>query len=237
VFEVTSHGKNSSSALKVQSSMESAGDEEAITHLACSQIPGVAAILEQGSSTDSSLTFIEMELGGKDLEELVDGAGRADAHDLARLAQFLGRTVSNIHDAGVYHGDIKPANIVCAADHGFRIVDFGSATMMHSLNKRRRSDFSPEYAAPEVILGAEPSVAADAFAVAATLYFAATGQSPRRGADERILSAAQVAERARAGFVRELDRPDIPAALSRKILAGLSVDPAARPAPVRTFSD
>jgi serine/threonine-protein kinase len=91
----------------------------------------------------------------------------------------------------VIHGDVKPANLLLSADGLLKVSDFGVATLM-----RRPRGFTaasepagppslagalvgtPEYMAPELLLGGAPDVRTDLYAAGMVLHECLTGDTP-----------------------------------------------------------
>lgn len=97
------------------------------------------------------------------------------------------------HRAGIVHGDVKPANILVAADFprtGAVLVDFGVAHAVVEDVWRRQKDpqVSLPYTAPELLLGRTPTAATDQYALACTTVELLTGTPPftAENADELV---------------------------------------------------
>lgn len=95
-------------------------------------IQGVHPIIEVHHSTNESCMV--MPRAPTDLFELItrrDFAAR-NYHFTRRFLLSTTRTLHQCHEAGVYHLDIKPENILCTStdlDTDFQIIDFGSSRM------------------------------------------------------------------------------------------------------------
>ncbi len=85
------------------------------------------------------------------------------------------------HRCGVLHRDLKPANILLT-DYGQpQLTDFGIARLADRDDTTRGLVLgTPAYTAPEVLRGDPPSVIADVYGLAATLFTALSGR-PRTG--------------------------------------------------------
>ena len=83
-----------------------------------------------------------------------------------------------IHAAGVVHRDLKPSNVILAYD-GPKVIDFGIAQTLDatSVTKTGMMVGSAGFMAPEQVTG-RPGQAADIFAWAVTVAYAASGQPP-----------------------------------------------------------
>ncbi|MBA3853395.1 MAG: hypothetical protein C0503_03210, partial [Gemmatimonas sp.] len=97
------------------------------------------------------------------------------------------------HHAGIIHRDLKPENILIDRYRRWRIADFGIANALGS--ETAGASGTPNFAAPEQLLGEEQGVATDLFAVAGIVIFALTGKVPFEGGDGRAILAAQLAGR------------------------------------------
>lgn len=58
----------------------------------------------------------------------------------------LASALAHVHECGIAHLDIKPANVLLAADGSIRLADFGIAARVPALRHRG----TPLFAAPEV---------------------------------------------------------------------------------------
>ena len=107
----------------------------------------------------------------------------------------VGRGLSALHDRGVLHRDVKPANVL------FRTIDAGRAAhvvaMVGDLGLGKAMDMSsrltmiggtPTYVAPEQAAGEALDPRADQFSLAALTYFLLAGRQPF---DHKNLMAAQ----------------------------------------------
>ncbi|MFC5832651.1 serine/threonine-protein kinase [Nonomuraea insulae] len=117
------------------------------------------------------------------VSEYVEGpslqqAGRHHGADLQRLAVSTATALAAIHQAGIVHRDFKPANVLLGRD-GPRVIDFGVARAADSAVTMTSSIVgTPAFMAPEQLAGAYVGPAADVFAWASVMVYAATGTSP-----------------------------------------------------------
>ncbi|WP_346766402.1 serine/threonine-protein kinase, partial [Streptomyces sp. CB01881] len=125
--------------------------------------------------------WIVMELiDGRSLGEVLSEEGTLLPRDAARVGEQVAAALEQAHRQGVLHRDVKPANVLL--ERGGRVVltDFGIATLTGSPNLTRTGDIvgSPDYVAPERILGHRAGPESDLWSLGATLYAAVEGQSP-----------------------------------------------------------
>ena len=125
---------------------------------------------------------------------------------IRRLQLFLqvARALQYAHSRLVVHRDLKPNNILVTENGDIRLLDFGIAKLLHesdatgsALTEFDSRALTPQYAAPEQILGNPVDTAADLYTLGLILYELLTGILPyrikrdTRGAlEEAILEAA-----------------------------------------------
>ncbi len=98
---------------------------------------------------------------------------RADVH---RALEHAARAVHALHEAGIAHTDIKPANVLLTEDGG-RLTDLGLARFIApgtTLTSMGRAS-SVEFLDPDVIGGARPSRRTEVWALGATIHRALAG--------------------------------------------------------------
>ena len=150
-------------------------------HLARLSHPGVPRIYDAGR-TAAGVPFYAMELvEGVALDEYVDQRGIGLVGRVRLFAQLC-EVVRHVHDRGLAHGDLKPANVLVQDGEPsvrtrgsrpvVRLVDFGVSEEIASGSRDEGAGpcpFTPAYAAPEIYDGAAPSVASDVFALGSVL--------------------------------------------------------------------
>lgn len=121
-------------------------------------------------------------------------------HDPNHFAVEILRNVLSglmtMHDAGFIHRDIDPTNIMITSNGHIKLIDFGIAKKMNSLTGHDKhltqaGQFvgKPEYAAPELILGAidEQNQTTDIYAVGILLFQCIVGHVPFEGDRSDVL--------------------------------------------------
>ncbi len=144
---------------------------------------GVPRVVRFGRLPHSGRAFLVRELvEGQSLEEVMDeGASLGALSALARAADQL--TV--LHRAGLFHGDVKPANIVVEPSGRATFVDLGLAAPFRDGGSQAEG-LTPRYAAPELLRGAPLTVRAEVYALGVTLTEIVT-ESPRSSLNSEVL--------------------------------------------------
>ncbi|QJD57904.1 serine/threonine protein kinase [Pseudomonas sp. gcc21] len=134
----------------------------------------------------SQRAFMTMELlKGPTLDQVL--AERPDGlawTECQSIAIPLLEALECSHTMGVLHGDLKPSNVMLAAD-GLRLFDYGLGqptkgllTSLPRLSRSRIAAWTPRYAALELLNGEALAAPADVYAVACVLYELSSGHHP-----------------------------------------------------------
>lgn len=172
---------------------------------------------------EGELPWIVMELiDGRSLEDHLRDHGPLPVGQVERVAASVLAALDAAHREGVVHRDVKPGNVLLAADGRVLLTDFGIAVHADdtTLTTTRMFIGSPEYTAPERLHG-DDDPAGDLFSLGATLYHAVEGVSPFR----RTTQAATI-----TAVLMEQPRPPARAGHLTPLITGLlSKDPGRRP--------
>ncbi len=150
--------------------------------------PGVVRVMDFGI-VGGTTAFLVMELvTGTPLDEMIENQSPLPIGTCCSLACQCLATLSVIHESGVVHCDLKPANIVVTTspDHPgqllAKLLDFG-------LSKETRASASriteagviqgtPFYLAPDMLRGVDASVHTDLYAMGLIFYEMLAGRLP-----------------------------------------------------------
>ena len=133
-----------------------------------------------GAHLDGPEPYVISEyIDGPSLQQYIRRNGPIKHNEeLHALAIGMITALASIHQADVVHRDFKPANVMLA-DDGPRVIDFGVARdLSHETTVTSRIFGTPAYMAPEQLHAQRVGPAADIFAWASVIVFAATGRAP-----------------------------------------------------------
>ncbi len=216
--------------------------------LAALEHPNIARLVDAGVGAGGQPYLILEHVEG-DAIDLYCNQKRLGVSALLRVFLDVLAAVAYAHRHLVVHRDIKPSNVLVTADGGVKLLDFGIAALLDapsSTAERRECTreiagaLTPEYAAPEQLLGHGVTTATDIYALGRVLYGLLGGPPTDR-------QAASVTVTARNNLEREpplLSHVAPPA--NRRLLRGdldnivrkaLKFDPTERYSTVEAFAD
>ncbi|MEJ3654270.1 PQQ-binding-like beta-propeller repeat protein [Actinomycetes bacterium KLBMP 9759] len=159
---------------------------------------------------------------GPSLERAVQTLGPLPGPTVLVMAAALAGALAEIHAAGLVHRDVKPSNVLLAAD-GPRLIDLGISRTTDATQLTSAGELigTPAYMSPEQADGLDVGPASDVFSLGAVIAFAVSGYGPF-GEGEAFVVLRRIVD----------DPPDVgmlTGPLREATLACLAKDPAARP--------
>ncbi|WP_067887404.1 serine/threonine-protein kinase [Actinomadura chibensis] len=182
-----------------------------------------ARVLDHGESGGAPYLVTEY-IDGPSLTDYIKAHGGFPPGALRSLAVGVATALTAIHAVRLVHRDLKPRNVLLAAD-GPRVIDFGIARALDSEDHHTQTGAvigSPGYVAPEQAFEGRVGTAVDVFAWGTLVAYAATGRNPFGTGTMPVLAA-----RAQQAMY---DLTGVPADLLPIVRAALDPDPARRPA-------
>lgn len=166
---------------------------------------------------------------GTSLGRLVEVHGPQPVERVFRLLDQALSALKAAHARGLIHRDLKPENMLIEGSTGnLMIADFGLALALGGADTKGGASSrsgTPEYGAPEQLLGEPVDHRADFYALSLAALYALTGEPPfGTGSPEAILARKLASQLPK---VRPR-RPDVPDRLTRILAKGASVDPGER---------
>jgi len=166
----------------------------------------------------SGVELLMEYVDGKTLEEL-----EAPAMDqLILVFNQVVSALSHMHRRGVFHGDLKPSNIMLSKTGQVKLIDFGTARIKGE--EKNRIQGTPQYMAPEQVADKLVDDRTDIYNLGATMYRMFTGRFVQQGLPKTG-----------EGGNRKIPTPLqinslIPGTLNETIMACLEISPERRPA-------
>jgi serine/threonine-protein kinase len=183
----------------------------------------LVTVYDRGERDGRAYLVMEHPSAGS-LRERLDTEGRLAEGPAMTLVTQVGYALHAAHTAGIVHRDLRPGHILMRSDGTVAVIDAGLAPAWwspvepHATRWRARAP----YLAPEQVLGAPVTAAADVYALGVVAYECLTGRVP--------LAAGSPVETAQLHAYA--DPPPLPASVSaaaREVVArALAKDPAAR---------
>jgi serine/threonine-protein kinase len=162
---------------------------------------------------------------GESLAARIERDGPLEERAAAALTADLAEALYHAHQRGVIHRDVKPGNVLLAADGRTRLVDFGIAHSLAPSAERLTLAGTVmgtlRAMAPEQLTGGPITPRTDLYGLGVVLHEALTGHAPYPATSPVALADAQRSGPPAMG--------GIDPALAAVIAACLSYDPTSRP--------
>ena len=156
------------------------------------------------SDQSPPLVYMVMELlVGEDLAHRIRSAGPLDPPEVVEIAAQVTEALIAVHRVKILHRDLKPENIyLVRSEDGpprVKLLDFGVAKAFGERQRVNLTDpgtavGTPEYMAPEQILGKELDERTDIYALGLVIYDMLTNSVPFQSSKYGELLVAQVKE-------------------------------------------
>jgi HAMP domain-containing protein len=149
----------------------------------------------------NGVPFLTMEyIQGSSLASVIASRGALSSPAVLSIGKQLLRGLAVAHEQGVIHGDLKPQNLLIGANGVLKVTDFGIARLIRGAvpeRERRAAQAAeasllaqlagavtgtPQYMAPEQLIGGPASPRSDIYAAGIVLHECLTGTTPY-GAD------------------------------------------------------
>ena len=186
----------------------------------------VIRIFDLGQADD--IKFISMEfVEGQDLHGVLKERGSLPPEEAVEIMEQVCLALTEAHEAGVVHRDLKPHNIMIEEEGRVVVMDFGIARSVQITGVTQTGSVlgTPDYMSPEQVKGQTVDARADIFALGVILFRLLAGQVPFKGDSPMASMYMRTQDRARS--VREVN-PEVPGFLGDVIARCLEISPQRR---------
>jgi tRNA A-37 threonylcarbamoyl transferase component Bud32 len=188
--------------------------------------PNIVTVYDYGEHEGAPYMIEEYIAGGSLAARLK--RGKPERADAIHLLRGMAAGLDYAHHRGVVHRDVKPANVLMAADDQPVLADFGLARVEQqaTMTASGVATGTPAYMAPEQITDeGEIGPATDLYALATVAYEMLTGRFPHEADSVMKLLMSKLRDDPTPPSERD---PSLPRRVDSVLLRGLAREPAAR---------
>jgi len=193
--------------------------------------PNIARLIDSGEFNNGISFLVSEYVDALSVADILGIHGAFNEQRAARVIKQAAAALSEAHQEGILHRDIRPDNIIIDSTGGdaetIKLVNFGTST-------GAPTPANIGYKATEVLDGRIATIASDIYSLAVVAYEMLTGSLPFSGETEREVTRAQS-----AGLkVRPTDlRPGLPDAVNDVLGRAFSANMADRYPKARDLGD
>ncbi len=193
--------------------------------------PNIVRVVDSGELHEGFRFLVTEFDEGDSVADLLKTSGRFNAMRTARIIRQASYAVSEIHESGILHRNLKPSNLLLNVNEAgvehVKINGFG-------VSDGQSVELNAVFQAPEVIEGKLTTFASDIYSLAAIAYQMLTNQPPFEGNGSReMLRLKQEDLRVYPSSLR----PDLSPSVDGILEKAMAYNPTARYAKTRDFGD
>ena len=189
--------------------------------------PNIVGVYDWGQAGNTY--FIVMELvDGRSLREVLRSEGALLPRRAAEIGAEVASALAAAHRAGLVHRDVKPGNILLAADGTVKVTDFGIARAWddsQELTKTGAVIGTASYFSPEQAQGTPADERSDVYSLGVVMYEMLAGRPPFQGDSPVAVAYQHVSSSAPPPSTIN---SDVPPELDAVVTRALQKDPAFR---------
>jgi serine/threonine-protein kinase len=150
--------------------------------------PNIARLIDSGKFNDGTRFLITEYVDALSVNDILSIHGKLDGARTARIIRQVANALTEVHQEGVIHRDLRPENIIVIQGDDEKeqaiLVNFGASD-------GEPNEHNIGYKAPEVFDGRGSSISSDVFSLAVVAYEMLTGTMPFQGETAREVVRAQ----------------------------------------------
>ena len=172
--------------------------------------PNTVAIYDVSPAMENPYIVMEY-IEGESLADRVKREGALQTAEVVRITAAVLSALSEAHEQGIIHRDIKAQNILLSSDGQVKVTDFGIACIdgTEGLSLPGRVIGTVDTISPEQASGGEIDARSDLYSLGILMYQMATGALPFTGDPETV------------AFMQVNEKPKYPSTLNPAIPAGV----------------
>lgn len=193
--------------------------------------PNILHVHEYGER-DGLAYLVVPYISGGTIREVLEQEGQLPLPKALNYLEQLASALDFAHERGIIHRDIKPANILITSDGRLLLTDFGlvkiiadGQTPQMRLTGAGAPVGTPDYMAPEQVIGEVVDGRSDLYSLGVILYQMTTGLTPFSGETPMQIAAHQLRT---SPPPPRLLRKDLPVEAEQVLLRALAKRPADR---------
>jgi serine/threonine-protein kinase len=189
--------------------------------------PNVVPVVATGEQ-DGVPYLAQVYIRGGSLEDQIMRAGKLPVAEAVRICTAVASGLDALHQQGLVHRDVKPANILLGEDGTPYITDFGLAKDRDAsvITKAGQALGSMDYMSPEQIRGEEVSAQSDVYGLGCVMFECLAGQPPFADRKGMRILWAHLQEDPPDPLA---ERDDVPDDVTWALMKGLAKEPEQRP--------
>jgi len=193
--------------------------------------PNVARLIDSGRFAGGTRFLISEYIDALSVNEILSIHGRVDGLRTARIIRQVANALSEVHQEGVIHRDLRPENIIVTPGDN----ESEQAILVNfEASNGEPNDFNLGYKAPEVFGGRADTISSDIYSLGVVAFEMLTGTMPFEAKTSRAMVRAQYAGLERT--VTEI-RPELPVEVDRVFEKALAFDVTERFVKARDFGE
>jgi serine/threonine protein kinase len=193
--------------------------------------PNITPVHEYGER--DGLAYLVMPyISGGTLRDEMEREGPLPLASVLNYLEQMAAALDFAHERGVIHRDIKPANILMTPEGRLLLTDFGLVKIVAEgqapqirLTGAGAPVGTPDYMAPEQVIGEDIDARADLYSLGVVLYQMVTGTTPFQGETPMQIAAQHLQIPPPSP---QMLRPDLPITTEQVMLRSLAKRPSDR---------